>query len=163
MASGNTLFACLPGDNNPPASAYAQIDTRNSADVLAFDAATQEGAVFRGVLPSHYAGGGLTLDIYWMAASATSADVKWDAAWEEGDPNNNDLDADNFGTASTVTTTTNGTSGKVVKSTITITHANMGSPAAGDPFRLRIRRLAADAADTMTGDTQLLECHGKET
>ena len=73
------------------------------------------------------------------------------------------LDADAFGTASNVTTTTNGTSGKVTKSTITITHANMGSPAAGDPFRLRLKRLAADGGDTMTGDAEFLAAHGKET
>ena len=131
--------------------------------VLAFDASTQEGAVFRGVLPSQYAGGGLTLDLFWISASATSGDVKWDAAWEENDTNNNDLDSDAFGTASTQTTTTNGTSGKVAKSTITISHANMGSPNAGDPFRLRVRRIAADAADTMAGDSHFLAAHGKET
>ena len=163
MASGNTLCVFLPQDNEPPASAYAQLDTRNSMLLLAFDASTQEGAVFRGVMPSHYAGGGLTLDLFWMAASATSGDVKWDAAYEENDTNNNDLDSDAFGTASTATTTTNGTSGKVTKSTITISHANCGSPAAGDPFRLRVRRIAADGGDTMTGDAQLLSIHAKET
>lgn len=163
MASGNTLFVCLPQDNEPPTSAYAQLDTRNAIPVLAYDAATQETAIFGGVLLSHYSGGGLTLDVFWMAASATAGDAKWDAAYEEDDPNNNDLDSDNFGTASAVTTTTNAVSGKVVKSTITISHANMGSPVAGDPFRLRIRRLAADAGDTMTGDAQIRAIHGKET
>ncbi len=160
MASGNSLFTCLPQDNEPPASAYAQLDTRNSALVLAFDAATQEGAVFGGVLPSHYAGGGLTLDLFWYAASATSGDVVWDAAYEEG---GSDIDADNFGTVGTATTTTNGTSGIETKSTITISHANMGSPAAGSTFRLRVRRLAADGADTMTGDSHFIAAHGKES
>lgn len=163
MASGNTLFTLLPQDNEPPSSNYATLDTRNSILVLDFDASTQEGANFRGVLPSHYAAGGLTLDLFWMATSATSGDVKWDAAYEEQDAGNNDLDSDAFGTAGTQTTTTNGTSGKVTKSTITISHANMGSPAAGDPFRLRVRRVAADAADTMSGDAELLAAHGKET
>ena len=163
MASGNTLFELMPQANEPPSSAYATLDTRNGICVLDFDAASIESAVFRGVLPSHYAGGGLTLDLFWLGATATSGDVKWGAAWEEQDAGNNDLDADAFGTESTQTTTTNGTSGKVTKSTITITHANMGSPAAGDPFRLKIRRIANDAADTMTGDAQLLAAHGKET
>lgn len=163
MASGNTLFSFGPQDNEPPSSSYAQLDSRNSILVLAYDAASIESGVFRGVVPSHYAGGGLTLDVYWMAASATSGDAKIGAAWEENDPNNNDLDSDAFGTESTQTTTTNATSGKVVKSTITISHANMGSPAAGDPFRLKLRRIANDAGDTMTGDLHFLIAHGKET
>jgi hypothetical protein len=163
MASGNSLAVHLPQDNEPPASNYATLDARNSILVLDYDAATQEGAVFRGVLPSQYAGGGVTIDLFWMATSATSGDVKWEAAWEENDTSNNDLDSDAFGTASTQTTTANGTSGKVAKSAITISHANMGSPAAGDPYRLRVRRLAADAADTMTGDAELMSLHVKET
>lgn len=163
MASGNTLFQFTAGDNEPPASGYATFDTRNGIRVLDFDAASIEAAIFRGVLPSHYAGGGLTLDLYWMATTATSGDVKWGVAYEENDPGNNDLDADAFGTESTAIGTTNGTSGKVTKTTITITHANMGSPAAGDPFRLKVRRVASDAADTMTGDAELLAAHAKET
>ena len=163
MASGNTLFTFHPMDSESPTSNYPTLDARNAIAVLDFDASTAETVYFRGVVPSHYSGGGLTLDVYWMATSATTGDVKWEAAWEENDPNNNDLDADAFGTASNVTTTTNGTSGKVTKSTITITHANMGSPAAGDPFRLRLKRLAADGGDTMTGDAEFLVAHGKET
>lgn len=162
MASGDTLATFTAAANEPPASGYATLDTRNSHLVLDFDAASDEAAVFRGVLPSNYAGGGATVDVYWMATSATTGDVVWTAAWEENDPNNVDLDADSFGTASTVTTTTDGTSGQVVESTLTITHANMGSPAAGDPFRLKITRNADDAADTMTGDAELIAIHCRE-
>lgn len=157
MASGDTMFVSVTGDSEPPASGYAQIDTRNAILVLAFDAATQEAAVFRGALPSTYGGGGVNVNLYWMGATATTGDVKWDAAWERGNENNNDFDSDNFGTATAGTTTTNATSGKTAKTTLAISHANMGSPAAGDPFRLRVRRVAADAADTMAGDAQLKE------
>jgi hypothetical protein len=163
MASGNTLCQFNASGNKPPASSYATPDTRNSVLVLDFDAASIEAAVFQGELPSNYAGGGATIDLYWMATSATSGDVKWGAAYEENDAGNNDLDADAFGTESTATGTANGTSGKVTKTTLTITHANLGSPAAGDPFRLKIRRIANDAADTMTGDAELLAVHIKES
>lgn len=163
MASGNTMAVLLPRANEPPSSNYATFDNRNSILVLEFDATTAESAIFRGVLPSTYAGGGVTIDLYWMGDTATAFAVVWEASWERGNENNQDFDADNFGTVSTATTTTNGTSGKTAKSTITITHANMGSPSAGDPFRLKIRRLASDAGDTMVGDAQLKEIHVKET
>lgn len=163
MASGNSLYAFTPQAGEPPSSNYATLDLRNNIVTLRFDSSTAESMVFRGVLPSHYSGGGLTLDLYWMASSATSGAVVWGAAWEENDAGNNDLDADNFGTQSTATSTTAATSGQLTKTTITISHANMGSPAAGDPFRLQIQRVAANGSDTMTGDAELHSLHLKET
>jgi hypothetical protein len=163
MASGNSLLAFLPGSSAPPASNYATEDTRNDILVLDFDASTEESVYFSGVLPSQYAGGGITIDLFWMATSATSGDVKWGASYEENDANNNDLDASTFGTESTGTGTANAASGKLTKTTVTISHANMGSPAASDAFRLKIARKAADAADTMTGDAELRAVHVKET
>lgn len=163
MASGNSLLQFFPGGHEPPASNYSTISYRNAHPELDFDAATAESAYFTGVVPSHYAGGGFTFDLHWVAATATSGDVVWSVAWEEMDANNNDLDADAFGTASTATGTANGTSGKVTKTTVTVSHANAGSPAAGDAFRVRVRRDAADGADTMSGDASLLCVHVRET
>lgn len=165
MASADTLLRLSPKAASLPSSNYAQFDTRNSIAVLAFDASTAESVLFDGiVLPSNYAGGGLTIDIYWMGASATSGDTKWGVAIERDNENNHDLDADAFATQQTGTGTANGTSGKVTKTTITVSSgANMDSLAAGEPFRLQLQRLAADVADTMTGDAQLLAIHIKET
>lgn len=163
MASGFSLCELLPQDVEPPASNYATLNARNTILVLDFDATTSESACFRGVLPSFYAGGGVTIGIAWVAASATANDAVWGASWEEQDANHNDLDSDNFGAESTAAGTANGTSGKVTVTTLTITHADMGSPAAGDPFRLKVRRLPADAGDTMAGDAELLAIHVKET
>lgn len=163
MASGNTLLALTPTQNEPPATGYATLDSRNSVFVLDFDDSAVESAVFRGVVPGQYAGGGFTVDLYWLATSATAGDAKWGVSAERDDPNHFDLDGDNFGTESTVTTTANATSGKVVKSSLTITHANLGSPDPGDPFRVKVRRLASDVADTMSGDAELAAVHVKES
>lgn len=163
MASGNTLCVLVPQSNEPPSSNNATFDLRNLNPVLDFDPSTIESAIFSGGLPSTYAGGGITVDLFWMATSATSGDCKWGVSYEEQDPNNNDLDSDNWGTESTVISTTNGTSGKITKSTLTISQANMGSPVAGDPFRLRVRRIANDAGDTMAGDAELRQAQIKET
>lgn len=162
MASGNSLIQFSPLAGEPPASNYPQFDTRNNHPVLAFDAATAESVYFTGVMPSQYAGGGITVEINWMGATATSGDVVWGASYEENDPNNNDLDSDTFGTETTGTGTANGTSGKTTKTSLNISHANCGSPVAGDAFRLKIRRSAADGSDTMSGDAQLHSVHVKE-
>lgn len=164
MASGNTLAELIPQMAEPPASGYAQLDTRNSIALLAFDASTNESAVFRGVLPSHYSGGGLTIDIYWMGATATSGNVRWGVSIERNNDNNHDLDSDNFGTEQLATGAADATSGQLTKTTITVSSgANMDSLAAGEPYRLKLRRLASDGADTMTGDAQFHSGHVKET
>lgn len=163
MASGNTMARFSMLQALAPASGGATPDERNGHRVRDFDAAADEICFFEDNLPSTYGGGGVTIDTYWMASTATSGDIKVGAAYEENDPNNVDLDADSFGTESTATGTANATCGKVWKVTLTITHANMGSPAAGDPFRLRIKRVASDGADTMSGDAELHNVHVKET
>ena len=63
MASGDTLLVLTPLHNEPPSANAATIDLRNQHAVLDFDAATDESAVFGGVLPRNYAGGGVTITL----------------------------------------------------------------------------------------------------
>jgi len=165
MASGDTLAIFSPQANEPPTSAYATFDVRNGILVLDFDGATSESAVFRGILPGNYAGGGLTLLIYWMATSATTGDVVWGGSIERAQDGGTDQDSDSFATEQlSAAVTTNGTSGIKNKSTITFSSgANMDSLAAGEPFRIKIARKPADAGDTMTGDAEFTEAVLKET
>jgi len=147
--------------HQPLATAYATPDTRNSHPVLDLDPDTDEDAVFGGVLPTTYAGGGLTVEIYWTATSATTGDVVLNAAIERM---NTDLDVDSFAAAQTATSTTNGTSGIITKTTITFTDgAQMDSLAAGEAFRIRITRDANAAGDTMAGDAELHRVVVRET
>lgn len=165
MPSGDLLFALHPWTGEPPASNYATLDTRNGHQVLDFDGGTAESMNFRGVIPNSYGGGGLTVDIYWMATSATSGDVIWGVSIERLNTNNHDLDSDNFASEKTATTTTNATSGKVNKTTITFdSGAEMDSAAAGEPIRIRLQRRAADGGDTMNAtDAELLLIVVQET
>lgn len=166
MASGDTLAIFSPQANEPPTSAYATFDVRNGILVLDFvDTTISEAAIFRGTLPANYAGGGLTLDIYWMATSATSGDVVWGGSIERAQSGGTDQDSDSFATEQLSTAvTTNATNGIKNKSTITFSSgANMDSLAAGEPFRLKIARKPADAGDTMTGDAEFTEAVLKET
>lgn len=163
MATGNTLLTFHPFNNEPPSSAYATLDTRNGHPVLDFDDTTQEAAIFTGILPRHYGGGGITVYVHWAATSATSGTGGWDVAFERIGNGSQDIDADSFATPQTVTAATvPGTSGNVSITDVAIADgANMDSLAAGESFRIRIRRDVTN--DTATGDLELIGIEIKET
>lgn len=162
MATGNTLIIFRPSDDEPPATNYATFDTRNNHLVLDFDDTTSEGAVFKGVMPRHYGGGGITVYVHWAATSATSGTVGWLVAIERVGTAL-DIDADSFAGDQTVTAAnTSGTSGIVTITNVAITDgANMDSLAVGEAFRLKIYRDVAN--DTVTGDAELYAVEIKET
>ena len=148
-----TLARFTPRDNQPPASDFATLDTRNSISVLEFNASTEETAMFVGSIPEGAnLASGLLVRIWWMGDTATSGNVRWAAAFED---TGTDLDADSFDTATEVTSAANGTSG--IETVASITCTTIDSLAAGDRFRLRIARKGADAVnDTMLGDAQVV-------
>ena len=153
-ASGTkTLAIFAPRDNNPPATLFATLDTRNSITVLDFDAATIESAVFSSIIPeAAVLDSGLSVRVIWMATTATTGNVRWRVALELG---NTDLDADSFDTAAEANGAANGTSGIATTTSITLT--TIDSVAVGEPYRLRISRVGSDAVnDTMTGDAELI-------
>lgn len=167
MASGNTLAAWTPLDNEPPSANYATLDTRNSHVVLDFDAGTDESAVFTGVMPRHYASGGVTLTLGIMFSSATTGAAMFRAQFERNHNNGDDLDSDSFAASQAVSVSANGTSGKLTYATIAFTDgAQMDSIAVGEAYRLKIYR-DADASesgtDDATGDAELLFAELKET
>lgn len=119
---------------------------------LAFDAATLETAFFK-FLAENYGSGNLTLRIDWYAATATSGDVVFGAAIACITPNTDtqDIETKAFATATTVTDTHLGTTGKR-EHTTSITISNLDALTNGDDVRLKLYRDAANGADTMTGD-----------
>jgi len=151
-----------PYDNEPPASNYATLDLRNNRPTLDFDDTTNETAVFSGVLPAGYAGGGLTVTVFCSLTSATTGTVGWDVAFERTQASTDDIDSDSFAAAKTVTATTvPGTSGQVLALSVNVANGSeMGSLAAGELFRLRVRRDVAN--DTATGDAEMLAVSIKE-
>jgi hypothetical protein len=148
-----TLARFTVRDNQPPAANFATLDTRNSISVLEFDAATEEAATFIGVIPEGAnLASGLLVRLWWMGDTATSGNVRWAAAFERS---GTDLDADSFDTATEVTSAANGTSG--IETVAEVTCTAIDGLVAGERFRLRIARKAADVTnDTMTGDAQLV-------
>jgi hypothetical protein len=163
MGSGQTLAVFYPSDNEPPAANPATLDLRNLRPCLDFDATTNETAIFTGVMPQHYAGGGVTVYIHW-AASTDTTDTHhcfWDAAFELC--TGLDLDGDSFAAVNSLDTDhCNATSGIETVTAITfVDGADMDSVVAGALFRLLITRDAAN--DDMTGDAELLAVELKET
>ena len=151
--ASKTLARFTPRENQPPATAFATLDTRNSIAVLDFDAATDEAAIFSGVIPDYAnLASGLKIRLAWMATAATSGNVRWGVQLMRC---NTDLDADSFDTATLVTSAANGTSGIVTVAEITTTA--LDGLAVGETFRIRIYRDADDATnDTMSGDAELI-------
>ncbi len=166
MASGDTLLIFTPLHNEPPSSIAATIDLRNQHAVLDFDAAVDEEAVFGGVLPRNYGGGGVTVTLVWMASTATSGNAVWQTAFERHEDDNFDLDADGFAAFETSgAVAAPDVSGEVGYDTTTHTDGGeMDSLAVGESFRFKVRRDADDtsATDNMTGDAELLRVEIQE-
>jgi hypothetical protein len=166
MASGQFMNVFSAADSIPPASAAATLDTRNSQLVLDFDGSTDEETIFQSVLPSAYAGGGLTVDTWCALSSATSGSFRIQAAFERMDVSSLDIDADSFASFQSAGGTAPGTSGQFVKVSVTFTSgANMDSLAASEPYRLKIRRDAdgTSGTDDITTDLELLRVVVRET
>jgi hypothetical protein len=164
MASGNTLVVWTALSNEPPTSNAASLDTRNNHPVLDFDASGDEIAIFSGVMPRHYAGGGITVTVYWMATSATSGNVKWDGAFERHQDDTDDLDSDSFASYQTTTDACASASGELAYTEIEFENGSeIDSIAVGESFRFRVRRNGSDSGDTMTGDAELKAVELQET
>lgn len=163
MASGQTLVAWLPQAHEPPTTNPATLDTRNSHPVLDFDTTTQEIAIFSGVMPRNYAGGGITVTVSWMATTAVTGTGAFDVAFERIGAAQQDVDADGFGTATaSAAVTVPATSGHTAMTAIAVTSgANVDSIAAGESFRLRLRRNVA--LDSAAGDLEVRAVELRET
>lgn len=165
MASGDLLAAWGPRDGLPPSTNYARHDTRNGHPVLNFkDATANERIVFEDCLPPHYSAGGITLEFWFVAATATTGDVIFSAAFERLIEGGHDIDADSFATEQvSAAATANGTSGILTKGTISFTDGQIDGLLAGENYRCYLERKQDNGSDTMAGDAQLRRVKLKET
>lgn len=162
MASGDTLIVFTPLHNEPPAADGATLDTRNQHPLLDF--AIDEIAVFKGVMPRHYAAGGVTVYLHYALTSAETNDIKLETYFERIGDQQQDLDADGFAAAqNTGDITVPGTTGLV--DIVSTTHDNGGeidSIAVGEGFRLKVKRIAVTGTDA-SGDLELWAIEIKES
>jgi len=145
-----------------PASSPAAATSRNEHPIIAFDDSTDENIIFHGLISNDYSNAALTVHIDWVAATATTGDVKWDVQFERLADGGTDIDADSFATLQTSTDTTDGTSGIITRSSIAFTQVQADSIVAGDSFRLKVTRDANAAGDTLSGDAQILRVGVKQ-
>lgn len=162
MASGDTLVTLVPQSSEPTSTNFATLDNRNLHPVLDFDPTTNESAGFSWIVPRNYAGGGFTVYLHYAMTSAITLTIDWDISMERIGDQQQDIDADNFGTITSIdNTTVPGTSGLVDIVNGAISHANAGSPVVGDGMRLKTTRDAV--ADDAAGDGELRFVEIKET
>jgi hypothetical protein len=162
MASGDTLVIFTPLNNEPPSSNYATFDTRNLHTVLDFDDTTAESAVFKGIMPQNYGGASISVLIHFSMATATTNSIFWSVAIENI-TTTLDIDTDSFsgfnGDTDTLVPTV---SGEVdIVGVAFESGADMDSLSEGNPFRIKIRRGAAE--DNATGDAELYAVEIRET
>lgn len=163
MASGDTLLIFTALNNEPPSSNYATLDTRNGHFCLDFDKTTNESAIFRGIMPRHYGGGGVTVYLHYSMTTVESGDIDWDVSFERIGDQVLDIDGDSFASAQSVdNTTVPATTGLVDVVAVPFTDgAQMDSVAVGEQFRIKVTRDAA--SDTADNDAELLAVEIKET
>lgn len=166
-ASGQTLLVLPAAACYPETTSGVQIDSRNDHLVWDFDGATDEELLCPAVLPRNYAGGGLTVSLYIAFTSATTGTSRWQADIERVQASTQDIDSDGFtGSFQSAAGSVPATSGHVIVVTITFTSgAQMDSLAAGEYFRLKIRRDAdgTSGTDDVTTDAELVAIEIKET
>lgn len=162
MASGDSLIILRAQDNEPPATNYALLDTRNQHPILAFDDTSNWDGVFTAIMPQHYAGGGVDLYIHW-AHVAAAGNVDWDSAFERIGDQVQDIDADGFAAVQSADNqTVPANAGDVDISTIAFTDgAQMDGLLVGESFRIKLTRDAA--SDTAVGNAQVLTLEMRET
>lgn len=137
--------------SNPAAPTMVQ-GTNFPVPGLAFDASTQETCYFP-FKAINYGSGNLTVTVDWYADTASANGVTFGASLCALTPNTDsqDIETDAFATENTASDTHLGTTGQRLH-TFDITVSNLDSIAADDYCMLRLRRVPADASDTMTGD-----------
>lgn len=152
MASGDSLCVFMPGDAEPgPASAFRA--RRNDHPVLTFDK-TPYSTYFTGLMPRNYAGGNLTVNLHWAASFDITGTGAWDVTFERIGTAQN-VNSSGYATAQAVTAATvPATAGLITIGAVTCTAGAAGtdSVAAGELFRLRVRR----ATDTAVYNLELL-------
>lgn len=157
-----TRAVLTPKSAEFPATNFPELKLINRRPVLSFDGSTSETCYWTAVAPTGLTGT-LTLVLSLIFPTATSGTCIFAAAVEavtSGDAT--DLDAgDSFDSDNnSASISAPATAGYMVQATITLT--NKDSIAAGDLIRILLKRLPADASDTITTDAQVLAAEFKD-
>jgi len=161
MASGSVVGSIL--QSIAPAASRATPGVRAGGStpgenwpILSFDDTTDEYWDFLCALQG-YDAGGLTVEIPWMAATATTGAVAWNVAIRRLADDAEDLDVSHTYDFNVITPTTASAAGELSYDTVTFTSgADMDSLADGERFMLRVFRDPDHGSDNLSGDAQIL-------
>jgi len=168
MASGNTLNTWFPQAAFFQASgSYPAVKKRGAVPILAYDDTTDETAWFAGVMPRHYAGGGVTFTIGWMfrASGTPGTDTcQWEISFLRVQDDTDDLDGTlTPAAANTVLDTSASADGELSYAEIAFTDgADMDSVAAGELFLIEVVR-NAQTGTASPGDAEIVFIEMRET
>jgi hypothetical protein len=156
-ATLNTLLRWTANDAIFPPTNPAAGTSRNTHALVAFDdGPVNEYAIFEGVLPNDYNNGTMSVDIYWVAATAIVGDVRWEVWFERLAAGGQDIDTDGWSIIPQLAvSTTAGTSGVITKTSISFSQVQANNIVAGNPLRIRLMRNTG-VGGNMTGDAQVL-------
>jgi hypothetical protein len=122
-----------------------------------------EHAEFMGTWPDHYDSGGLNVTIIWSARGAASGVVRWEVAFKRYS-STTDTDTKAYNSPVSGNFTAPSVDGELDYATIAVTRAEADNIQPNQPFRMRLTRDAADAADTMNGnDAELIAIEIRES
>ena len=147
-----------------PVLCAATPDVRNSVPVLDFDATVNEVAMFQGLMPREYDGGGLTFTLK-LASTVTTGDMSFKFFLKRIADDADDIDVINFAAPQVnAAMDAPAASGNVKDYTRDFTDGSqMDSIAVGEMFFLLIMRDAQDSTnDDMAGDAELVAIEMKE-
>ena len=164
MAAGDLLADFSPQCNEPPVGNAATPHTRNGHPVLDFDDSADEAAIFTGLMPWHYGGGGITVHAIVSFTSDTNNahTAQLEISFERIGDGAQDLDFDGFGLPKDLTLTVPSTCGHTEVGSVAFNDgAAIDNVAAGELFRVRVN---CDTSDSdFVGDLELLRLVLRET
>jgi hypothetical protein len=121
---------------------------------LDFDPTTQEFAHATIPMPSDWDGGTVTAEFWWTATGTSTNSVVW--ALEGRSYGDSETIDQAYGTAQQVSDAHTATALQAQKSSATPAITLGGTPAAGELVHFRVKRVPADAGDTLAVDAMLL-------
>jgi hypothetical protein len=148
--NGQTGIAGMGIRNKRPILTFAEIDV---------DPASNQNAVFSAVLPDDFdpALKNIQARVDFVGPdTVVVGDVVWNIAWERLEEDVDDIDADNFAAAKSVTKAVSATDGALARATIDFTSAEAADLVAGEAYRLQLVRDSDNVLDTLVGTADVL-------
>jgi len=165
MASGDTLVCWRALDAELPDGDFAVFDTLTAVATgandpvwpyLMYDDAVNRYAYFGSVMPAHYSGGGVNVQVVWMSP-ATSGNCVWIVSFKRMEDGVQRLDNLFFGNETFIIAPTDAVAHVIDYSTIAVSDgADLNLIEAGEYFWMEMFRDGDSGNDTLTNEARLL-------